>query len=69
MKAKQLIKLLKKEGWRQVRRKGSHRIFTHDKIKEPCLIVVPDHGSKDLGRCGIEKVVPDSFVKKNIKTY
>jgi len=64
MKAKQLIKLLKKEGWRQVRRKGSHRIFTHDKIKEPCLIVVPDHGSKDLGKGLVNKILKDAGLKK-----
>jgi len=29
MKVRELIRLLKKDGWRQVRQRGSHRQFHH----------------------------------------
>lgn len=28
-KVREVIKMLEADGWRQVRQKGSHRIFTH----------------------------------------
>ncbi|RDC63321.1 type II toxin-antitoxin system HicA family toxin [Adhaeribacter pallidiroseus] len=46
MKAKDLIKLLEKNGWYQVRQTGSHRIFKHPTKLE--TIPIPDHGKQDL---------------------
>lgn len=46
MKAKEIIKELKNEGWYEDRQKGSHRIFKHARRKE--TIVIPDHGKKDI---------------------
>lgn len=39
MKAQDAIKRLKREGWKEVRQTGSHKIFEKNKQ----LIVVPDH--------------------------
>ena len=46
MKANDLIKLLEKNGWYQVRQQGSHRIFKHPINR--LTIVVPEHGKRDL---------------------
>jgi predicted RNA binding protein YcfA (HicA-like mRNA interferase family) len=46
MNAKNLIKMLEKDGWHQVRQTGSHRIFKHPVKK--ATIPIPDHGKKDI---------------------
>jgi len=63
MKAKELIKLIQKAGWYEVRQKGSHKIFKHKDINDPSLIVIPDHGSKDLGKGLVNKVMKDAKIK------
>jgi predicted RNA binding protein YcfA (HicA-like mRNA interferase family) len=46
MKARDLIKLLEKDGWRIVRQSGSHKIFKHSHKKG--TISIPDHGKQDI---------------------
>lgn len=46
MKAAQVVKLIEKQGWYEIRQRGSHRIFKHD--ENPDIITVPDHGKDDL---------------------
>lgn len=49
MKVKEIISMLKKDGWFQVAQKGSHKQFKHP-IKTG-RVTVPDHGkSKDLAK-------------------
>ncbi len=48
MKCSELLRLLKKNGWYEVSRKGSHVKLKHDRL--PDLIIFPDHGSKELGK-------------------
>lgn len=52
MKASQLIKILKRDGWYVVSQKGSHMKMKHD--KKEGILIVPDHGSKEVGK-GLEK--------------
>ena len=47
MTAKQVMKILKKNGWKLVRTTGSHHIFYKPGEKRP--IPVPRHDSIDLG--------------------
>jgi len=47
MTAKQVMKILKKNGWKLVRTTGSHHIFYKSGAKRP--IPVPRHDSIDLG--------------------
>jgi predicted RNA binding protein YcfA (HicA-like mRNA interferase family) len=61
MKAKELIKVLEAKGWYQIRQSGSHRIFTHDEIKK--TLSIPDHGSKDLGKGLVNRIMKDAGVK------
>lgn len=60
MTSKELIKLLKKNGWKEKRQTGSHKIFAHKDFPQP--VPVPFH-SKDLKpgtlanimkRCGLK---------------
>ncbi len=45
MDTREVIKQLERDGWRMVRRKGSHRQFKHP--ERPGLITVP-HPRRDL---------------------
>jgi predicted RNA binding protein YcfA (HicA-like mRNA interferase family) len=46
MKAREVIKLIKKDGWSFVRQTGSHKIFKH--ATKRGIVVVPEHGSEDI---------------------
>ena len=46
MKAREVIRKLLQDGWKEIRQKGSHRIFANP--SKSGLVVVPDHGSIDL---------------------
>jgi mRNA interferase HicA len=51
MKSSEFIRLAKKNGWELIRYgKGSHGIYEKDGKQ----VVIPNHGSKELGR-GLEK--------------
>ena len=47
MTDKQLIKLLKQNGWELERIQGSYHIM----VKGTKTLSVPVHGNKDLGKC------------------
>lgn len=51
MKAKEAIRRLKREGWKEVRQAGSHKQFLKDGVR----ITVPDH-SGDLTP-GVERAI------------
>ncbi len=55
MTGKQLIKLLKKEGWALDRIKGSHHII----IKGTKTLSVPVHGNKDLPTGILHRLMKD----------
>jgi predicted RNA binding protein YcfA (HicA-like mRNA interferase family) len=46
MRAREVIAVLKADGWMEVRVTGSHRQFRHK--QKPGVVTVPDHGSRDL---------------------
>ncbi|MBC7553090.1 MAG: type II toxin-antitoxin system HicA family toxin [Taibaiella sp.] len=46
MKSSELIRLVKKAGWTEIRQSGSHKIFVHVNFKYS--LPVPDHGSKEV---------------------
>lgn len=54
MKASELLRILKRDGWYEIRQTGSHIIMQHPvKVNQ---IVFPDHGSKEIGK-GLEKAI------------
>ena len=46
MKAREVIRKLKADGWYEVRMKGSHRSFQHP--NRPDTLTVPDHQGQDI---------------------
>ncbi len=54
MKCSELIRLLKKDGWFVIRQSGSHMIMQHP-VKRG-QIVMPNHGSQEIGK-GLEKKI------------
>jgi len=46
MKVREVIQLLERHGWREMRSKGSHRHFKHP--EQAYLITVPGHDGKEL---------------------
>ena len=48
--AKQIMKILKANGWKKVRTESSHHIFEKKGFNRP--VPVPLHGNKDLGNFG-----------------
>lgn len=49
---KEMLKFLRKHGFKEVRVTGSHHILKKGK----CRVIVPVHGNKDLGS-GLEKKI------------
>jgi len=58
LKVKQLIRILEKEGWVEVRSRGGHRFFRNPSKKG--FLVVPHHGSRDLSKGLIIKILKDA---------
>lgn len=46
MKSSELLKIMKKDGWYEVRQKGSHIIMKHP--TKPNTLTVPFHASKEV---------------------
>ena len=57
--ARQIIKILKKDGWEHVRTKGSHRMFQHPTKKG--TIAVPFH-NKDLSKGTEHQILKDAKI-------
>lgn len=57
---RELIKILEENGWVLDRVRGSHHIM----IKDDKTLSVPLHGSKDLGKGLLNKLLKDGGIKK-----
>lgn len=63
MKVREIIKLLKDDGWAYLRQKGSHIIYKHP--KKEGIVVVPDHGkNKDLAKGTENSILKQAGLKK-----
>ncbi len=61
MTAKQVIRILREDGWFKDRQKGSHIVMKRTDPDK--TVVVPDHGSKDLGKGLLKAIEKQSGVK------
>ena len=59
MNGKELIKLLKEKGWVVDRIKGSHHIM----IKGTKTVTIPLHGSRDLPKGTLNKILKEGGIK------
>ncbi|EHJ51659.1 type II toxin-antitoxin system HicA family toxin [Streptococcus macacae] len=51
---KELAKLAEKNGWKEVRVKGSHHHFKKDRV--PYIVTIPIHGNQSV-KIGLEKKI------------
>ena len=61
MKCSELLKLIKKAGWEEVRQSGSHIILRHPDEKEN--LIFPNHGSKEIRKGLAEKLRKQAGIK------
>ncbi len=67
-KARDIIRILKKFGFYEVRQKGAHLCFKHPDGR---FTLVPVHGGEDIGRGLLRqilreiKITPEEFLKYN----
>lgn len=61
MKAREIIRIIEKEGWRLARQKGSHMQFEHP--EKPGITTVPYHGSKDLSKFNVAGILKQAGLK------
>jgi predicted RNA binding protein YcfA (HicA-like mRNA interferase family) len=56
LKTKDVIKLLEKHGYNQVRQRGSHKQFRHN---NGGATTVPDHSGKDISPILLRQILKD----------
>lgn len=61
MKASELFKLLKKDGWFEIRQTGSHLILQH--LVKKGQLVVPYHGSKEVPTGILKAIIKEANIK------
>jgi predicted RNA binding protein YcfA (HicA-like mRNA interferase family) len=61
MKCSELLRLLIKDGWFGVSKKGSHIKMKHP--NKPGMLIFPDHGSKEMGKGMEKKIRKDAGLK------
>jgi len=59
MDAKQVLKILKQSGFELKSQKGSHKKL----IKDNIMVIVPDHGSKDIPKGTLKNIERQSGIK------
>jgi len=61
MKSSELLKLIKKAGWKEIRQSGSHIVLRHPDHEEN--LIFPNHGSKEIGTGIAEKLKKQAGIK------
>jgi predicted RNA binding protein YcfA (HicA-like mRNA interferase family) len=61
MKYNELFRLLKKDGWIEIRQKGSHVILGHPEKQEQ--LTVPYHASKEIKKGLLTAILKQADIK------
>lgn len=61
MTAKEVIRLLEKNGWSEARQNGSHKIFKHPDNANN--VAIPFHGDKDLKKGTLNDILKKAGLK------
>ena len=61
MKYSELMRLLKRNGWYEVRQSGSHVIMQHPQNEQQ--LTVPNHRSKEIGKGLQQKIMKQAGLK------
>jgi len=59
----ELLRLLRRDGWIEIRQTGSHIIMTHP-LKDNQL-TIPNHGAKEVKKGLLSVIVKDADLKTN----
>jgi len=62
MKVRDIIKILERNGWQEVTRKGSHRQLKNDNI--PGRVTVAGHPNDDLGQGTLNSICKQAGLSK-----
>jgi len=62
VKYSELIRLLRKSGWFEVRQTGSHMMMQHPN-KPSIQLTVPNHGNKEIGKGLQQKILKQAGLK------
>jgi predicted RNA binding protein YcfA (HicA-like mRNA interferase family) len=62
MKVKEVIKLIEKDGWTQIRMRGSHRQFRHP--NKPGLVTIAGKPSADIPVGTLTSILKQAGLKK-----
>jgi predicted RNA binding protein YcfA (HicA-like mRNA interferase family) len=65
MKSTDLIKLLVRHGWHEIRQQGPHHIFSHS--ANPSVISVPDTGEKPLTVGLLNDILKEAGFKARVR--
>lgn len=63
MKSSELLRMMKKDGWYEVRQKGSHIIMQHP--NKPNIIPVPFHASKEMKKGTLQAILKLAGIETN----
>ena len=61
LSAEELIRILRKMGFEEIRQKGSHKYFKH---RDGRATVVPIHQGRDIGRGLLRKILREIEVNR-----
>jgi predicted RNA binding protein YcfA (HicA-like mRNA interferase family) len=61
VKAREIIRIIEKDGWYFHSQKGSHAQYKHP--AKPGRVTVPIHGSKDLSKSDIQSILKQARLK------
>lgn len=63
MKSSELLRIMKKDGWFELRQKGSHIIMKHP--TKPNIIPVPFHASKEMKKGTLRVILKLAEIETN----
>ena len=61
MKVREVIQLLERHGWEEIRTKGSHRHYKHP--QQPLLVTVPGNAGKELAPGTLNAILKKAGLK------
>ena len=61
MKVREIVQLLERQGWKEIRSKGGHRHFKH--AEQPSLITVPGNDGKELAPGTLNAILKKAGLK------
>jgi predicted RNA binding protein YcfA (HicA-like mRNA interferase family) len=61
MKAQEIVRIIKMDGWYFHSQRGSHAQYKHP--VKPGRVTVPMHGSKDLSKSDVQSILKQAGLK------